>query len=155
MIVFSINKTRSCNNFGFLSDPIREKSSLGELRCATGGFEAVLLTLFHSRITCQEACFFQNRTNFVAGLKQCTGQTVTDGTCLTGHAAACNGADDIEFTESIGQCKGLTNDEFQSIKSEIVVNVSAVDGDFTGAGINSDSGDRMFSSARAERPYRL
>lgn len=30
---------------GFLSNPIRDKLSLGELRCAAGGLQAVLLTL--------------------------------------------------------------------------------------------------------------
>ena len=38
----------------------KDRLSLGELGSATGGFEAVFLTLFHSRVTGQEACRFQS-----------------------------------------------------------------------------------------------
>ena len=79
---------------------LSSRLSLAELRSAAGGFEAVLLTLFHSRVTGQEARFFQLRTQLVAVvLQQRTGDAVTDSTGLTGHTAAGNAAFDIEADE--------------------------------------------------------
>ena len=46
---------------GFLSC-FELKLALAELRRATGSLEAVLLTLFHSRVTCQESCALQYRS---------------------------------------------------------------------------------------------
>ena len=34
--------------------------SLAELRCATSGFEAVFLTLFHTWVTCKVSSFLEN-----------------------------------------------------------------------------------------------
>ena len=54
---------------GFLSC-FELKSALAELRSTTGGFEAVLLTLLHTRIAGQEASLLQHRTVLVALLQQ-------------------------------------------------------------------------------------
>ena len=43
--------------------------SLGELRSATSGFEAVFLTLFHSWVAGEQACFFQHWAHLVAVLQ--------------------------------------------------------------------------------------
>ncbi len=54
---------------------------------------------------------------------------MTDCTSLTGYAAAGNAADNVELAEAVGEVERLTNNEFQRFKAEIIVNVSAVDGD--------------------------
>ena len=71
--------------------------SLGELRSTTCGFETVLFTLFHSRITCEESCFLELRTKFCVELKKSSCDSVTDSTGLTGDSAAVYVADDIEL----------------------------------------------------------
>ena len=123
---------------GFLSC-FELKLSLAELRSATSGLEAVLLTLFHSWVAGQQTCFFEQWAHFIAVLQQSTGDTVTDRTSLTGNAAAANGADNVKFTSSVGNFKWLTNDQFEGIQTEVLVNVSVVDGNFTGTWVQSYS----------------
>ena len=79
---------------GFLSC-FELKSALAELRSTTGGFEAVLLTLLHTRIAGQEASLLQHRTVLVALLQQGAAQAVTDSASLTGNTAAGNADDDV------------------------------------------------------------
>ena len=62
---------------GFLGI-LKSRSALAELRSATGGLEAVLLTLFHSRVTGQQAGSLQGRTVAVLDLQQRTGDAVAD-----------------------------------------------------------------------------
>ena len=57
---------------------MKSRSALAELRSATSGFEAVLLTLFHSRVTGQQAGSLQGRTVAVLDLQQRTGDAVAD-----------------------------------------------------------------------------
>ena len=57
---------------------------------------------------------------------------MTDSAGLTGYAAAGYGADDVELTGGAGQLHRLTNDELQGVKTEVIVDVTIVDGDFAG-----------------------
>ena len=66
---------------------------------------------------------------------------MTDSTGLTGNAAAGYTANDIELFGGFGKCERLTNDELEGFKTEIIVNVSAVDRDFAGACIYANSCD--------------
>ena len=73
----------------FAGDSNLKKLSLGELRRATGGLEAVFLTFLHSRVTGQQARFLQNGTEVLGVvLQQRARNTVADGAGLTGDAAA-------------------------------------------------------------------
>ena len=74
---------------------------------------------------------------------------MADGACLSGHAAACNAANYVKLLVGLGQRKRLTNDELEGLKTEIIVDVAVVDGDFAGALIQSYAGNRAFSSACA------
>ena len=69
---------------------------------------------------------------------------MTDRTSLTGNAAAANGADNVKFTSSVGNFKWLTNDQFEGIQTEVLVNVSVVDGNFTGTWVQSYSETECF-----------
>ena len=124
----------------------RIKLSLGELRSATCGFEAVFLSLLHSGVTGQEAGFFQDGAVVLILLQQSSGKTVTDGTSLAGNAAACNGADDIKAASGFNQLQGLADDELQSLQAKVIVNIAAIDGDRAGAGVNTDTGNGILSS---------
>ena len=72
---------------------------------------------------------------------------MSDSACLTGNTAACYCAYNVEILADAAEVEGLTNDELKGFKSEVIVNVSAVDGYLAGALIKADSGDRMLSAA--------
>ena len=117
------------------------KLSLRELACTTCGFETVLLSFLHSRVTGQKSRSFESRTVIFVRLKECTGESVTDSTRLTRNAAAFDGRNDIELTDGAGNIEGLIDDELESLKAEIIVYISVVDDDFAGAGVKTDSGN--------------
>jgi hypothetical protein len=94
-----------------------KKLSLGELRCATSGFETVFLSLFHTRVTSQETCFLQNRTILAVCLKKCTGDAVTDCASLASETTAAYVNLNIELVEGLGSYERLTNDNFQGLKT--------------------------------------
>ncbi len=61
---------------GFLGI-LKSRSALAELRCATSGFEAVLLTLLHTRIAGQEAsAFFRAARNSAFASSRARADTV-------------------------------------------------------------------------------
>ena len=103
--------------------------SLGELRSATGSLEAVLLTLFHSRVTCQESCALKYRSVISVSLKKSSCDTVTDRACLSCVTAAFYVYEYVEFVCCACRNERLANDNFQSLKSEILVDVSFIDRD--------------------------
>ena len=92
--------------------------SLAELRCATSGFEAVLLTFLHTRIAGQEASLLQGAAQLGVELEQSSGDTVADSTGLTGNTAACNAANDVELLFGTGENERLTNDRLEGIKAD-------------------------------------
>ena len=121
--------------------------SLGELRRTTGSFETVLLTLFHSWVTSEEASLLKLWTKcFTIVLKKSSCYAVTDSTSLTRNATACNSANDIELAVSFCKNERLTNDELQCFKTEIFINISVVNCDFACTLIKSYSCNRAFSS---------
>ena len=105
--------------------------SLAELRSTTSSLETVLLSFLHSRVTSEETSSLKCRTELCVILEQGTGDTVTDRTSLTGYAAALYSADHVELFEGISQCQRLTNDELESLKTEVIVDASAVDSNVT------------------------
>ena len=123
--------------------------SLGELRCATGTFETVFLSFLHSRVSGQEACLLESRTERLIVLEESSGKTVTDGTGLAGNATALDADDDVELLGEAEQLEGLTDDDLQGLKTEVIVDVSFVDGDLTGTRINANAGNGAFSAASA------
>ena len=80
--------------------------SLGELRRAAGSLQAVLLSFLHSGVAGQEAGGLQLSTVLGVDLQQGAGNAVTDGAGLTGHAAALDGADNINAVDGAGGVQG-------------------------------------------------
>ena len=74
---------------------------------------------------------------------------MADSACLTGNAAACNAADNIILIGSAGENERLTNDELKSFKTEILVDVTVIDGDFAGAVLDTNASHRALSAAGA------
>ena len=74
---------------------------------------------------------------------------MTDRARLAGDAAAANTANYVELLAGLGELEGLTNDQLEGIKAEVIVDISVVDGDLTGARIEANSCYRRFSSAGA------
>ena len=74
---------------------------------------------------------------------------MTDGTCLAGYTAADNVANDVELAHVTGELQGLTDDELQGLETEVIVDVSLIDGDNAGTGINTNTSDGLLSSAGA------
>ena len=107
--------------------------TLGELGCATSGFETVLLALLHTRIAGQETGLLQDGAVVLAGQQQGAGDTVPQGAGLAGHAAAGDGSHNVHLAGVAGSLQGLTDDHLQGLQAEILVDVTAVDGDRAGA----------------------
>ena len=115
---------------GFLSC-FELKSALAELRSAAGGLEAVFLTLFHSRITCEESCALEHRSVISVCLKESSCNTVTDCSSLSCVTAAFYVYDYIEFVCCACSYERLAYNNLQSLKSEILVDISFIDRDLT------------------------
>ena len=64
--ISGIEKARKMAYFRAFLALLSCRLSLAELRSATSGFEAVFLTLLHTRIAGQEASLLQNRTILIA-----------------------------------------------------------------------------------------
>ena len=121
--------------------------SLGELGRATSGFETVLLSFLHTRVSREETGLLEKRAVGVVGEEKRTGNAVTDRAGLTGDAAAFDVGDDVIFANSVGNAERLVDNELEGFQAEIIVDVTAVDGDLAGTGIQTNAGDGALSSA--------
>ena len=121
--------------------------SLGELGRATSGFETVFLSFLHTRVSREEAGLLQEGAVRIVGEKELTGYAVTDRACLTGDAAALNVGNDVILADSIGNAERLVDNELEGFQTEIIVDVTTVDGDLAGTGIQTNAGDGALSSA--------
>ena len=75
---------------------------------------------------------------------------MTDGACLAGDAAAFDGADQIDLAQKVGSSQRLTDNHLQGIETEVVVDVTAVDGDSAGTAlIQANAGDGRLATAGA------
>ena len=104
-------------------------SSLRELRCSTGRFEAVFLTLLHTRIPGKEPGLLEDGTVILTDQQQSAGDAVTDGAGLAGYAATGDGAFHIELALNAQHAQRLADNDFQSLQTEVIIEVTAVDGD--------------------------
>ena len=107
--------------------------SLGELGSAACGFEAVLLSLLHSGVAGQEPGGLQIGAVLGVHLQQGAADAVAQGAGLAGNAAAGNGGHDVNLVHGGGGHQRLTGDKLQGLQAEILVDVTAVDGDSAGA----------------------
>ena len=126
------------------------KLSLGELGCATGGLQAVLLSFLHSGVTGQETSSLQSCTVLGVQAQQSAGQAVTDSASLAGNAATSDGNDNVNLANQVSADQGLIDDQLQGLQTEVVVDVAAVDDHGAGAIlINADTGDGGLPTAGA------
>ena len=109
------------------------QSALAELRSAACSFETVLFALFHSRVAGQETGSLQSGAIVLIQNDEGAGDAMTDRAGLTGNAAAFDGGFHIDLADGAGSDQGLTDDELQGLKAEIIIDLTAVDGDNAGA----------------------
>ena len=69
-VISGIEKARKMAYFRAFLALLSSRLSLAELRCATCSLETVLLSLFHSRVTSQEAGLLECRTKIFVVLKK-------------------------------------------------------------------------------------
>ena len=72
---------------------------------------------------------------------------MTDSTCLSGNTTTLNGADDVVLAFCACSFEGLVYDKLKCAKSEIIVDVTVVDGYVAAAGNDANSCYRALSSA--------
>ena len=51
---------------------------------------------------------------------------MTDSACLTGESSAANVSNDVKLAGSLGYTEGLVNDELESLKTKVVIDISSV-----------------------------
>ena len=77
---------------------MKSRSALAELRCATSGFEAVLLALLHTRIAGQETGLLQDGTVVLAGQQQGAGDPNAQANgAQNADNASSDGASDADY----------------------------------------------------------
>ena len=128
---------------------IRGKSALAELGCTTCSLQTVLLTFLHTRIAGQEASLLQDSAVLIALLQQGTAQAVADSASLTGNTAAGNTDDDVILALQAQQDQRRTDDQLQGLQTKVVVDVTIVDGDLAGAGVNANAGNGILTTTSA------
>jgi len=64
---------------------------------------------------------------------------MTDSASLTGNTAAGNADDDVVLALQAQQDQRRTDDQLQGLQTEVVVDITIVDGDLTGAGVNANA----------------
>src|SRR5690606_18759108 len=100
--------------------------AFGELRTLTSLAQTNLFTLNFTRITGYVARLTQSRSQTFVVVHQCTGQTVTDCTRLTGVATTPNGDLDVELVRHLHQFQGLTNDHLSNFTPKVIVQCASV-----------------------------
>ena len=123
--------------------------SLGKLRCTTRSLESVLLSFLHSGVTSEEACLLEKGLVVLVSGKESTSNAVTDSACLAGEAAAAYVNNYVELANGVGNTEGLIYNVLHGLKTEVLIDTSAVDGNNTGTGIETNSGYGLLSSACA------
>ena len=95
------------------SKKFRSRLSFRELRCSTSCFETVLLTFFHTWVTCKESSSFENWSVFCVCLKKGSCNTMSDGTSLSCVSATFNVNENVKFAFCFCCSQWLTNDNFR------------------------------------------
>ena len=96
------------------------------------------------------ACGLQRSAVLSVQTQQSAGDAVTDSAGLAGNAAASDGDNDVNLAQQIGGVQGLTDDQLQSLQTEVIVDVAAVDDDGTGAVlVDANAGHRGLTTAGA------
>ena len=131
----------------FSRESVSGDLSLGELACATSCLETVFLSFLHTRVSREEAGLLEEGAVRIVGEKERTGYAVTDRACLTGDTAALYVGNDVILAYSVGNAERLVDNELEGFKAEIIVDVTTVDGDLAGTGIQTNAGDGALSSA--------
>ena len=150
-VISGIEKARKMAYFRAFLALLSCRLSLAELRCATCSLEAVLLALLHTRIAGQEACLLQSSAVLIALLQQGAAQAVADSASLAGNTAAGNADDDVILALEAQQDQRRADDQLQGLQTEVVVDVTVVDGDLASALVDAHAGNGILTTTSADR----
>ena len=124
--------------------------SLGELGCATCSLQTVLLSFLHSGVAGHETSSLQRSAVLGVQGDQSAGQAMTDSASLAGNTAASDGNNDVNLAQHIGGDQRLTDNQLQGVQAKVLVDVTTVDDDGTGAVlVNTNTGDGGLPAAGA------
>ena len=124
----------------------KTNSALAELRSFPGSLQAVLLAFLHTRVTGQESGFLQRGSQIRIRFAQSAADSVANSAGLTGQASTVHIDHHIK-TGSAGQNQGLPNGHLQSLKSEILINITFIDHYFSVTGNKTDAGNGLLAAA--------
>ena len=74
---------------------------------------------------------------------------MADSASLAGNTAAGNADDDIVLALQAQQDQRRTDDQLQGLQTEVVVDITIVDGDLAGAGVNANAGNGILTTTSA------
>src|SRR5690606_27854258 len=91
-----------------------QRLTLGELEGTTGLGLTVLLTFNNTAVAGQEATLLQSRTQSRFEVGESLGDTVTNGTGLTGQTTTSDGHVDVVLVEALSSNDRLLDDQLQN-----------------------------------------
>ena len=123
---------------------VSKRLTLAELACSSRLLETRLFTLFHSRVSCQEACCFESRSvSFFVDLAECSCDTVSESSGLACESAAVYCGDDVKAAECACEFERSSYFVLDDVFfTKVSVEVSLVDDDVACAREKSHSGYR-------------
>ena len=74
---------------------------------------------------------------------------MADCASLTGNTAAGNADDDVILALKAQQDQRRADDQLQGLQTEVAVDVTVVDGDLAGAGVNANAGNGILTTTSA------
>src|SRR5262249_16241920 len=110
---------------------------------------SVFLTLFLTRVACNEPCLFKRRAKICVEFEQRTGNAVTNCSSLSRRSAAIDIHQNVEFTGRFRQFKWLKNDYLQRFIREVSVEFAVVHLNVAVSGTKVNARCRSLSAARA------
>src|SRR5699024_11468522 len=108
------------------------------LRTTTCFTQTDFLTFNLTRVTSNEASFTQFRTQGLVVFHQSAGDTVTDRTSLTRDTTTFNGDVQVQFLNHVDQFQRLTNYHASSFTTEVLLQRTLGDYDFTVARLDEN-----------------
>ena len=74
---------------------------------------------------------------------------MADSASLAGNTATGNADDDVILALEAQQDQRRADDQLQGLQTEVAVDVTVVDGDLTGAGVNANAGNGILTTTSA------
>src|SRR5690606_560984 len=124
-------------------------SALAVLRRAAGLLEAVLLALDDASVAREVPLLLEHGAEVRVDLQQRAGDAELDGVGLAAGATALDGDDGVVAAGGVGVLEGLERLHAHQDATEVLLELTAVDGDAAAAGAEEDAGDGFLAPSGA------